>query len=255
MAKYTVELRSLMEDGFFKDKIDEVLSKYPLYKGSVNPRLSEVIPTREELNEKLLNHYKYREIGFEAPGRFIDELGKTMVEIMPYYNQRFRTVEIMVNIEDPFGNVDVVETFSEKRENIANSSGTSSNDTSSTDKSNSSSMSEYHAKTISSDMPQNELSIPTKMIDSVTYGNNAQWDNSFNESAGLSQGESSQKTKASGTSESKGSEKVEHTYTKKGNQGVNTYAHDIIEFRQSIIDITQEIINDTRIQDLFFQVF
>lgn len=255
MAKYTVELRSLMEDGFFKDKIDEVLSKYPLYKGSVNPRLSEVIPTREELNEKLLNHYKYREIGFEAPGRFIDELGKTMVEIMPYYNQRFRTVEIMVNIEDPFGNVDVVETFSEKRENTGKSSGTSTNQTKSEDTTQVDTDNDGFAKVIESDTPQNELSIPAEMIDTVPYGNNAQWRKEWNTSFGFTESESEQNTTAKGESTSEGSETVEHTYTKKGNQGVNTYAHDIIEFRQSIIDITQEIINDTRIQDLFFQVF
>lgn len=256
MSKYTVELRELLKDGFFKDKIDEALSKYPLYTAVVNSRLSEVIPTREELNEKLLNHYKYREIGFETPGRFLDELEKVMIEIMPFYNQRFRTVEIMVNIEDPFGNVDVTETFVEERTNKASSKGSSTNKTTTTDKNNSSSSSESNSKTIFAEAPQNELTnIPAEKIDEVNNANNVQWGKDKNTATGNSSGESQQDTTATGDSSSEGSEKVSHTYTKKGNQGVNTYAHDIIEFRQSIIDITQEIINDTRIQDLFFQVF
>lgn len=256
MSKYTVELRTLLEDGFFKDKIDIALSKYPLYTASINPKLSEVIPTREQLNEKLLNHYKYREIGFETPGRFIDELEKTMLEIMPLYNQRFRTVEIMVNIEDPFGNVDVTEIFSEKRESTGKTSGTNTNKTKTTDKNNTSSSSENNSKVVVSDTPSNELTLKTaEQIDSVNNATNVQWGKDKNTATGNSSGESSQDTTATGNSSSEGSESVEHTYTKKGNQGVNTYAHDIIEFRQSIIDITQEIINDTRIQDLFFQVF
>ena len=70
---------------------------------------------------------------------------------------------------------------------------------------------------------------------------------------------------ASGTSTSSGSgtsetntestDTVEHTYTKIGNQGVNTYAHDMNEFRTSIIDVVNEIINDKRINDLFMLVW
>ena len=56
-------------------------------------------------------------------------------------------------------------------------------------------------------------------------------------------------------SESETSDNMELTYTKKGNQGVNTYAHDMIEFRTSIIDVVTQIIDDKRIKNLFMQVF
>ena len=46
---------------------------------------------------------------------------------------------------------------------------------------------------------------------------------------------------------------VSHTLTRKGNQGVNTYAHDMIEFRQSIIDVDRQIIDD--LNDLFLMVY
>jgi hypothetical protein len=49
---------------------------------------------------------------------------------------------------------------------------------------------------------------------------------------------------SSGDSATSNDETITHTTTKKGNQGVNTYAHDMIEFRQSIIDVDMMIIAD-----------
>ena len=46
-----------------------------------------------------------------------------------------------------------------------------------------------------------------------------------------------------------------HVMTKKGNQGVNTYAHDMLEFRQLFQNIVQMIIHDSRIAELFMLVY
>lgn len=46
---------------------------------------------------------------------------------------------------------------------------------------------------------------------------------------------------------------VRHTYTKKGNQGVNTYAHDMLEYRETLLNIDTMIINE--LGDLFIQVY
>ena len=48
---------------------------------------------------------------------------------------------------------------------------------------------------------------------------------------------------------------VKHTMNKKGNQGVNTYAHDLLEFRELFINIEQQIIKDERISELFMRVY
>ena len=61
-ARYTEFLRDLMRDEHTSKALDAALSTYPLYQGK---NTYDQIPTREELNRKLLNHYKYREIGFE----------------------------------------------------------------------------------------------------------------------------------------------------------------------------------------------
>lgn len=71
MATYTVLVRDLMEMDW-----DFGLDSYPIYDEAHRPIL----------NEKILNHYKWREIGTETPGMFTDFLRTKMKEIMPKYN-------------------------------------------------------------------------------------------------------------------------------------------------------------------------
>lgn len=49
---------------------------------------------RSKLNEKILNHYYMREIGFETAGLFKRYLNVKMNEIMPYYNQLYLSAQI-----------------------------------------------------------------------------------------------------------------------------------------------------------------
>lgn len=74
MAHYTTEIRTLQEM-----KYDFGLKKYPIFKEEY----------RAELNKKILDHYRFREIGFETAGRFKFALNARMNEIMPYYNQLY----------------------------------------------------------------------------------------------------------------------------------------------------------------------
>ena len=285
-AKYTEVLRDIMLNDFGKQALDKALSTYPLYSTS-NNSIKDLIPSREELNKKLLNHYKYREIGFETVGRFLDELEITMCEIMPRYNELLKTVEIMANIDDPFGNVDIVETFEQESTQSAQSEGTSSqsgtasqngtnSQSMSTDTENSGSSSATinntaNSKQLESDTPQDELSIATKDINDVSYASKATWNESISngsesrstsdtsstestsEGSNSSNSESSSEGSTSGSSESSGT--VKHTLTKKGNHGVNTYAHDMNEFRTSIIDVVNQIITDKRVGELFMLVY
>ena len=243
-AKYTVVLKNLLDDPEVKAKIDQALSHYPLY---APEKAYDLIPKREELNKRLLNHYKYREIGCETVGRFLDELEITMGEIMPRYNELFKTVEIMAELPSPFDNVDVVETFSETRTQTGTSeTATTASDTTTTENNVAS-----DNKHVQSQTPQGQINIAAKDIDSVPYADQVDWGKDGSKSDGTST--SSGETTASGSNESTGN--TEHTYTKKGNQGVNTYAHDMNEFRTSIIDVMDQIVNDPRINELFMLVY
>lgn len=279
-AKYTVVLKTLMDNEHSKAAIDKALENYPLYEGKKD---YDLIPTREQLNEKILNHYKYREIAFETVGRFIDELKITMCEIMPRYNELFKSIEIMADLPNPFDNVDVVETFEQETEgtNISNqkttsnntvetnTNDTSTNNTTATDETITNTNMTDTSKAVHSETPQGQINIAAKDIDGVPYADNVNWNKNTSESNAESTGTNTTTgtTTSNGTNTTEGESevnadaesistgKVSHTFTKKGNQGVNTYAHDMNEFRTSIIDAVYQIINDKRIAELFLTVY
>lgn len=255
-AKYTIELKTLMEDGNAQGYLNKALSTYPMYQPqSTDPEVLAIIPTREVLNQKLLNHYKYREIGFETIGRFLEELEFTMCEIMPYYNQMYKSVEIMALIDDPFGNVDVTETSTDTRTAMVESSDTGTVNANASDSSSTNSSVNSTHKNVESETAQNKQAQISKDIDNVEHADKVVWTKNGSEDTANTSGESSSNTTSANDSESRTEETVTHTYTKKGNQGVNTYAHDMVEFRTSIIDVTTQILNDKRIKELFMQVF
>ena len=255
-AKYTVVLHTLINDPKLKEQLDLALATYPLYAAD---KLYDLIPSREELNTKLLNHYKYREIGFETIGRFLDELKITMCEIMPRYNELFKTVETMANLPSPFDNVDVVETFKEERKTNSTTDSSTGTETTSTavDTTTTTGTASSANKHVNSKTPQSVIDIPVDGIDSVNYADEAQWNKDTSTTGGSSSSDGSTTAFSDSMSNTtnEGSESVEHKYTKKGNQGVNTYAHDMNEFRTSIIDVVDQIVNDPRIRELFMLVY
>ena len=92
MATYTVEVRAMVENHF-----DLGLKDYPIFDENY----------RGVLNQKILEHYYFREIGFETASLFKFYLNRTMNEIMPYYNQLYKSELLEFN---PFYNVDQVTT-------------------------------------------------------------------------------------------------------------------------------------------------
>ena len=106
MAKYTEVLHDLLMNEEVNKLIEKAMSTYPMYTPK-HPKLYGYIPTREELNKKIMNHYRFYEIGSETVGRFLYNLEMTMNEIMPTYNQLYMSVDIMNNIDDIFGKLSV----------------------------------------------------------------------------------------------------------------------------------------------------
>lgn len=249
-AKYTIVLKTLMDDENVKPLIDKALSTYPMFTPE-NKFIFSELPTREQLNNKLLNHYKYREIGFETIGRFLDELEISMNEIMPYYNQLLKTSDIINGLDDIFGNLDVEEIYKETTEGLqeGESSGKSNVSDSSTTETNTNG----YNKSVKSSTPQGQLDISNKGIDTLNYADEVNWNHSTNEDRSTNTGESESNTSSSAKNET--STTTEHTLKRKGNQGVNTYAHDMLEFRELIRNIELEIINHPRIQELFMLVY
>ena len=255
-AKYTVVLKTLLDSPVVKPEIEKALSTYPLYKPE---KLYDLVPDRAELNERLLNHYKYREIGFETVGRFLDELEITMREIMPRYNELLKTVVTMAELPSPFDNVDVVETFEEKKTNASTIDTTTENETASTAKDTTTTENtvDSNNKHVRTTTGQGNIAVPADQIDTVDHADEVEWgkDHSGSNGTSTSNGESGAMSTGSTNVKNDGTETTTHTYTKKGNKGVNTYAHDMLEFRTSIIDVVDQIIRDPRINELFMLVY
>ena len=246
-ARYTEVLYNLINNPQTKTEIDRAMSTYPLYESTNQNKeynIPDIIPTREQLNKKILDYYRYREIGFETVGRFLQELEISLNEIMPYYNQLFFSADQDYNI---IYNVDYKRTIDRDL-----SGNTSSNTTSqATDSTETTADSTSWNKHVKSDTPQNQLSITNKQIDSVDYANEVDWNKDDATSSGTTSGETN--STASGTGTNK---EIETTLeTTKGNFGVVSAQDLIKKYRELIINIEQQIINDPRIVELFMLVY
>ena len=247
-ARYTEVLDNLLRNEEANQAIAEAMSTYPLYQTDPN-RVKEfgtayTIPTRQELNDKILNYYRFREIGQETFGRWLFELETALKEIMPYYNQLYYSADQDFN---PIYNVDYVRNTQRNRSdtNIGSQSSTTNN--TATD---SSSATDY-AKSVTSDTPQNQLSITNEQIDNLDYASQASWGKNSNSSSASSNASSN--TNASNSVI--GNEKEGIVETTKGNFGVVSAQDLIIKYRETLLNIEQLIINDKRIQELFMLIY
>lgn len=99
MSKYTTQLRWIVEqlgngldvpDG--QEYANAVykyigLDKYPIYNEEY----------RTSLNDKIIDHFYFREIGFETAAQFAWYMKRTMNEIMPKYNRLYEALETDLN--------------------------------------------------------------------------------------------------------------------------------------------------------------
>lgn len=217
MAKYTVELGKLIESGF-----DLGLDKYPIFDEEY----------RRPLNNKILRHYWFREIGFETAELFKRYLNQTLAEIMPYYNQLYKSELIEFN---PLYNVDKTEDAKTVLDGNVDS-------TSHADDSGHSKTKTDHTG-VFSDTPQGQLTIGN--IKGNVYATTADIDDDLGEtwSEGHADGSGNVKTDDITTY-------ARHIY---GKEAGYTYSKMLMEFRETFLNIDMLIINDLR--DLFMQIY
>lgn len=221
----TVELRELVESGVKVWDFD-----YPsFYKGE----------EKKAFEQKVLDHYWFRQIGQETVGRWLHCFRSRIRDIMPYYIQLYDSEKYLAEIEDPFATVDYTETFEQEStgastvENTGTSTGTANEN---------------------SDHTANN----TRRFSNTPQGSIANLDSYLTEATqetatdinGLTR-EDTASTEAHSTGTERGT--IKHTLTKKGAMGVTTFGHDMIEFRQSFLNIDLMVIKE--LNDLFLQVY
>lgn len=109
MSKYTTDVRSIcevnagLEESVGASKVDDIIGK------SVEKIFSFSFPIFDEeyrkvLEIKILKHFYTREIGFETVGLWKLKLNTKLNEIMPYYNQLYKSELLEFN---PFYDVNL----------------------------------------------------------------------------------------------------------------------------------------------------
>lgn len=213
MSNYTTLLGNLIENGF-----DIGLKDYPIYDEK----------HRQELNDKIINHYYFREIGFETAEMFKRKLNIKMKEIMPYYNQKYKSEDVEFN---PLYNIELHETYSENRENVGES-------TSNLDTTNSSKEGTIN---VEADTPQGSIT-----IDEIRENKYASKTNN-NQNENINNGNS----KSINNSKENG----KNTYSKDtiGSSAGLSFSHAIGQWREIMINVDMEIIAE--LSDLFMNVW
>lgn len=248
-TKVTLELNDLIESGCDPWDFD-----YPSYYKDEEKKAFE---------QKVIDHYRFRQIGQETPGRWLHYFRSRIREIMPYYIQLYESQAMMQAIEDPFGNVDFTETFEQtstgERSGSLKRSTSGSLDSATT---GSSEVSTQDAETNAGSSTKKFSNTPQGSIENLdSYLTEATMENAENEKTanGTSSAsdEGTRKDTSTGTQDDTTQDTetgtIRHTMTKKGNQGVNTYAHDMKELRETFLNIDLMIINE--LKDLFLMVY
>lgn len=232
MATYTVELRKLCEI-YTREEVENWFKDYQLSDYLLPDQLEVLNKTniwnKEKLAKKIVDHYYMREIGFETPELFKHYAKLTMNEIMESKLPLIYTTALEY---DPLVNVDFTETFNRTTEGEGENKGNSKSNA----KNNASGLN------INSDTPQGEIN-----KENILNGNYA-----TNTSA--SETESNITDETNTTSSLINKNKEEFTRHLKGNQGISaTYQAMIKQFRENIVSVDREIINE--LQTLFMGLY
>lgn len=253
MSKYTTEVRFICENsaGLSEsegaDNVDSVLDKcwnkvfnfdFPIFDENY----------RQVLCRKILKHYYTREIAHETVGRWKLALNAKLNEIMPYYNQLYKSELLEFN---PFYDVDLTRgregsgTSNRTSNNTETNSGTSKNVSSGSGTSNTDTLNRF------SDTPQNSMdtqgiadSVPLTTVTKVNEDN-------------TTTNESTDTLTRNDNKTGSGTENINNTdkyiETVRGKQGTENYSSLLKKFRETFLNIDMMIIEDC--SDCFFTLW
>lgn len=207
MSRYGIQVRNLVKNNF-----DFGLRNYPIFDENY----------RRPLNNKLIEHFYMREIGQETAGLFKFYLNRTMNEIMPLYNQYYKSALLEF---EPFQDKDIMITDTRKTTGTSDQTGTGT--TTSDDLS------------VYSDTPQSMIAVGD--IKGNTYASNADWDN------------------ANATSNSTNKLTVDNLdeYTSHiiGTNGGKNYSEMLQDFRATFLNIDMMVLEDPELQNCFMLLY
>ena len=224
MGKYTTQLRYLMETNYNLD-----MQSYPIFDENY----------RTALNNKILAHYKFREIGFETPAMFKHYLNMTLNEIMPLYNQYYASGLLVF---DPMKGHELVESYEKNNtgSGINDTTGTVNTEVTTDDTVTNEQTDDLFA--VESDTPQGLISAAN--IKGNLYASKAtRGDNTVSTETNT---DGSQSTETVGVTHGTNSvtNLEEYTRTLSGNAGSKNYSELLLDFRSTFMNIDMMVIKD-----------
>lgn len=234
-GEYTETLGNLIAFGYDTDtKLHLSADYYPIYRED----------HRAELNEKIVRHYALREIGQETAQQFIFYLGMTMAEIMPYFNERYRTLDMEYN---PLDSMDMTTDSENGSESQSSGRASSTQDSTSNSTSKSDNSSTTTSRSFDSDVPQTGV-----------QGDFARYASHANESQADSSGAaSSSQDSASHTTAQSATDYQHDSSNSRGRSHVTGRSQSamslIQEYRNAIINVDVEIVRS--LEPCFMQVW
>lgn len=209
-----------------------ILGNYPIYDESYRPIL----------NRKIIYHYFFREIGAETGGLFRLFINRKMNEIMPYYNQLYKSAMLDFN---PLHDYDLTRQHLTKNTGEQTSDGISSVENNS--KENSNTTNSNTNTNAFSDTPHGELSNVENnkyLTDYRVINDNG---NSESNSNSSQMGESKSLTHVGANNTEEYIESV------KGKGGGKSFSEMISDYRNILLNIDMQIISD--LEECFMMIY
>lgn len=259
MSKYTTELRFICENlnGLNESK------GYSDVDNIINGAYTKIFDTNVEffdetykhiLLKKILKHYYLREIGSEVYGIWKLWMNTKLEEIMPYYNQLYKSALIEY---DPLIDTDIKKTANTEINKSGNRDQNNTNTRKDTFKINENNIQENNItntnQSLFSDTPQGSIS----GLENMNYLSQAQKD-----SGSSKQDSSNTKTGNNENSSTNTENKKENFKENNVNDYIETligkssgvsYANMIIEFRKTLLNIDMLVINE--FENCFMQIW
>lgn len=237
MAKYTTQIKTMLDNGF-----ELALSDYPIFDESYRP----------VLNKKIKDRYLFREIGLETPALFNHFLSMRMNEIMPYYNQLYESTLLEIK---PLINYEMTESNKHIHtgKTIGKGQAASQGLTKSKSESNSETSAADDRLSVGSDTPQGLLSIPD--IKSNVYASNATREDNNTSATGKDSATAENDSATYGQTENETDTETTDEYIKTmtGSIGVLTHQKMLEQWRETFINVDVMIIDE--LGDLFMGLY
>ena len=244
----TVELGDIVASG-----VDVWAFDYPVPADTVtyNGKTAKVPFNKKEFEQKIIDHYRFRQIGQETVGRWLHYFRSRIREIMPYYVQLYEFEAKWFNVDDPLESYNLTETFQEESSGSGRTTGSGSSESASetTGTNNTSKTGTVDHLRKFSDTPQGSISnldgYMTEATQEDTTSSETGYENSSGSATVTGSDSSETETENTGT--------TSHTLTRRGNIGVQPLGGEVQNIREAFINIDLMVINE--LKDLFIQVY